>query len=146
MTESMRDQVIGAWKLISYQTTDASGQVVYPLGEDAKGFILYTPDGYMSAQIMAQGRPAYESGDLHKGTPDEMAQAAEGYLAYSGRYEIDEDKGKLTHHMDVSMNPTWLGQSQPRVAKIKDGKLKIYNGLKPEDQLVWKRAEDNSQA
>ncbi|MCW1040879.1 lipocalin-like domain-containing protein, partial [Streptococcus anginosus] len=60
-----------------------------------------------------------------------MAQAAEGYLAYSGRYEIDEDKGELTHHMDVSMNPTWLGQSQPRVAQIVDGKLKIYNGLKP---------------
>ncbi|KAA9302187.1 MULTISPECIES: lipocalin-like domain-containing protein [Aerococcus] len=146
MRQSMRDQVIGAWVLQSYQTKDEAGQVVYPLGKDATGFILYTPDGYMSAQIMAQGRPAYASGDLHKGTQEEMAQAAAGYLAYSGRYEVDEAKGELTHHMELSMNPTWLGQSQPRVAQIKDGQLKIYNGLKPEDQLIWKRAEDHSQA
>ena len=146
MTKSMRDQVIGAWKLVSYQTTNEAGEQVYPLGEDAKGFILYTPDGYMSAQLMAQGRPAYASGDLHEGTQEEMAQAAAGYLAYSGRYEIDEGKGELTHHMDVSMNPTWLGQAQPRVAQIKNNQLIIYNGLKPEDQLIWQRAEDHSQA
>ena len=34
-------------------TTDKDGNVIYPLGEDAKGFIMYNPDGYMSAQIMA---------------------------------------------------------------------------------------------
>ena len=46
-----------------------------------------------------------------------MAAAAHGYLAYSGRFEVDEEKQELTHHMEVSMNPTWLGQSQPRIAK-----------------------------
>ncbi|MDW0116347.1 lipocalin-like domain-containing protein [Sporosarcina thermotolerans] len=143
MTVSLREQVIGTWSLVSYQTTDQDGKVIYPLGEDAKGFIMYNPDGYMSAQLMASGRPAYESGDLHTGTIEEMAQAANGYLAYSGRFEVNEEKQELTHHMEVSMNPTWLGQSQPRIAKINGDVVVIFNGLKPEDKLTWKRVEKN---
>lgn len=73
MEKSMRDQVVGTWSLVSYETQDADGHVIYPLGKDAKGFIMYNPDGYMSAQLMASGRPAYQSGDLHSGTLEEMA-------------------------------------------------------------------------
>ena len=50
-----------------------------------------------------------------------MAAAAHGYMAYAGRYEIvslDPETGDVTvrHSMNVSMNPTWLGQSQERNA------------------------------
>ena len=48
----------------------------------ATGFIMYHPEGYMSAQMMSPGRPKYAGGGLHTGTQDEMAAAAEGYLAY----------------------------------------------------------------
>ncbi|AEA00700.1 MULTISPECIES: lipocalin-like domain-containing protein [Aerococcus] len=137
---SMRDQLIGTWRLLSYET-EKDGEKVYPFGEDAKGFIMYNPDGYMSAQLSKVGRTPYESGDIHTGTKEEMAEAAHGYMAYSGRFEVDEEKGEVTHHMDVSMNPTWEGQAQPRVGQI-DGKiLSIYNGLHPEDQLKWERVE-----
>jgi hypothetical protein len=137
MAKTLHEQVIGTWSLVSYQSTDKEGNVIYPLGEDAKGFIMYNPDGYMSAQIMASGRPAYQSGGLHTGTQEEMAAAAHGYLAYSGRFEVDEEKQELTHHMDVSMNPTWLGQSQPRIAKIDGDTVVIFNGIKTEDKITW---------
>ena len=101
---------------------------------------MYNPDGYMSAQIMGMGRPAYKSGTLHTGTMEEMAAAAHGYLAYSGRFEVDEKNNTLTHYMEVSMNPTWLDQSQPRIAHIYGNRIVIFNGLKPEDRLVWERA------
>lgn len=143
MAGSLREQVIGTWSLVSYQTADEEGNIVYPLGEDATGFIMYNNDGYMSAQLMASGRPAYQSGDLHTGTQEEMAAAAHGYIAYSGRFEVNEEKSELTHHMDVSMNPTWLGQSQPRIASIDGDVVTIFNGLKPVDKLVWKRVEKN---
>ncbi len=38
------------------------------------------------------------------------------------------------------MNPTWLGQ-QPSVGSIEGDILNIYNGLHPEQKLVWKRAK-----
>lgn len=89
---------------------------------------MYNPDGYMSAQLMQQGRPAYASGDLHTGTKDEMAEAAHGYLAYAGKYELDEENQTVYHTMNVSMNPTWLGDTQPRVFKLEGNTLSIENG------------------
>nr|WP_230086950.1 lipocalin-like domain-containing protein [Aerococcus sp. Group 2] len=68
---SMRDQLIGTWRLLSYET-EKDGEKVYPFGKDAKGFIMYNPDGYMSAQLSKVGRTPYESGDIHTGTTEEM--------------------------------------------------------------------------
>ena len=43
---------------VSYVTVDDSGNRDYPLGEDAAGLILYTPQGWMSAQLMRRDRCA----------------------------------------------------------------------------------------
>lgn len=135
----LQEQLIGTWALVSYQDEDENGKIFYPLGKDATGFIMYNPDGYMSAQLMQQGRPAYASGDLHTGTKDEMAEAAHGYLAYAGKYKLDEENQTVYHTMNVSMNPTWLGDTQPRVFKLDGNTLSIENGNNPNQKLVWQR-------
>ncbi len=136
---TLKEQLIGVWSLESYQSEDQEGNVVYPFGEDAMGFIMYHPDGYMSAQLSKQGRAPYASGDIHVGTTEEMANAAVGYMAYCGKFEVNEETGVVTHHMEVSMNPTWEGQQQPRLGKIESDVLKIMNGLNESQKLVWKK-------
>lgn len=144
MSLSFREKLIGTWKLEEYYIEDKNkkGERFYPMGNDATGFIMYTPDGYVSAQMMASGRPAYESGRLHTGTIEEMAKAAKGYMAYSGQYEVKENN-TLIHHMEVSMNPTWLGQKQERYVKLEGDTITI---TAPANNavLVWKRAEDHA--
>jgi hypothetical protein len=50
MSTTLREQLIGAWKLASYVEKPVDGSpATYPLGETPRGLILYTPDGYMSA-------------------------------------------------------------------------------------------------
>lgn len=137
----LKEQLIGTWKLVRYQDEDKDGNIFFPLGKDATGFIMYNPDGYMSAQLMQQGRPAYESGDLHTGTTEEMSKAAHGYVAYSGKYELDEDNSTVYHTMEVSMNPTWLGDTQPRVFTLEGNTLSIINGNVPNQKLVWERVK-----
>jgi hypothetical protein len=52
MATGLRDQLIGAWKLVSYVEEPVDGsKPFYPLGEQPHGIIMYTPDGYMSAQL-----------------------------------------------------------------------------------------------
>ena len=63
--------------MVSYEVSDIDGNRTYPMGEDVTGFIMYHPEGYMSAQMMSAGRPKYASGALHTGTQEEMAAAAE---------------------------------------------------------------------
>ncbi len=52
MSEGLRDRLIGAWTLVSYQEIPVDGSDPFePLGHEPQGIILYTPDGYMSAQL-----------------------------------------------------------------------------------------------
>jgi hypothetical protein len=108
-TEQLRSQLVGAWRLVSYETSSVEGgDTAYPLGPDASGLIIYTDDGGMSAQIMAAGRPAYADEDVHGGTDEQRAAAAHGYLAYSGTYQVT-DENVVEHHLEVSLFPNWVG-------------------------------------
>ena len=149
--KTLRGRLIGAWKLVSYveKPVDASAPF-HPMGEKPEGIIMYTPDGYMSAQLMRPGRPQFASGDWFSGTDQEIKQEALGYIAYSGAFHTDEVKQTLTHSMFVSLFPNWLGQTQPRVVKIEGDVLYLSTaapitsgGKKTMSYLSWKRADAN---
>jgi len=119
--DDVRAALIGSWEIHNYVATPIDGSpLIYPLGKDAKGIIMYTPDGYMSAQLMRPGVPKFVVGDLTDGTQSELAMAMKNYLAYSGRFEVKtvDGKAKLTHQMEVSLFPNWLANTQERLQKI----------------------------
>ena len=93
MAERLRDQLIGAWKLVSYVEEPVDGSAPFhPLGEQPQGIIMYTPDGYMSAQLARPDRGRFVSGDWFKGTDEEYRAEASSYIAYTGPFHVDEDK------------------------------------------------------
>ena len=123
MTGSLREQLLGAWILVSYVERPVEGGAdLHPMGREPRGIILYTHDGYMSAQLMAPGRPEFASGDWSTGSDEEFRAESSGYIAYSGPFHVDEERGALTHTMSVSLYPNWIGQTQPRVVHL-DGDM-----------------------
>ena len=148
MSERLRDRLIGAWKLISYVEKPIDGSAsFYPMGEHPMGIIMYTPDGYMSAQLMRPDRKPFPSGDWFGGTTDEYWQEATTYIAYSGPFHVEEVHKTLTHSMFVSMFPNWTGQTQPRVVKIEGETLHLSTASPIKSAgvmnsyLQWKRAD-----
>jgi hypothetical protein len=145
---SLRDQLIGAWKLVSYVEKPVDGSLpTYPFGEDAQGIIMYTHDGFMSAQLSARERTPFASDDWYKGKPEEFGDAASSYFAYTGPFQVDEDKQTLTHSMFISLFPNWIGQTQPRVVHVDRDFLTVTTEKAVESQgkmvkpeLRWKRA------
>jgi hypothetical protein len=141
----LRQYIIGAWILESYESLDLNGSHVgYPLGPDARGIIMYTGNGYMSAQIMRSDRPQFHIGDLSAGNSEELAAAASGYLAYTGPYTVSKDV--ISHHVEVSLLPNWIGGTQYRAAKIGDNHLQLgpteptlIDGQPHNARLVWRR-------
>lgn len=122
----LAEEVVGAWELVSF-TAERPGdpEVGYPLGPDATGIIMYTADGYMSAQIMRPGRRDF---DLFDGSGDDVEQAAAaatGYLAYSGPYTGDEATQTLHHDVRVSLLPSWLNTIQIREATLDGDQLTL---------------------
>ncbi|HVR00317.1 MAG TPA: lipocalin-like domain-containing protein [Mycobacterium sp.] len=145
----LREKILGAWRLVSYvEQDDRGGPVTFPLGRDAVGLIIYTSDGYMSAQLMRSGRHAYEQPDIAGGTTAQAAAAAEGYLAYSGPYDVDESASVVHHRVAVSLLPNWLGTVQLRHGSLKDNQLTLVAEIPLREAiirstLVWARAPDH---
>src|SRR5258705_3592998 len=101
---SLSDSLIGAWELVSAVERDVeTGVETNVLGERPRGFILYTPDGYMSAQLQGPARAPFEEGDLLRGSPEEYVAAGSSYIAYSRRFFVDEAKRSLSHEIAVNL-------------------------------------------
>lgn len=140
-------RLVGAWKLVSYvEINGETGAKRFPMGDDATGFIIYTHDGYMSAQIQGASRPLFAGGDMFNGTSEEYKAAGRTYLAYSGPYHVDEERSIVTHVVDVSMFPNWVDKDQVRQADFPEGRLQLSfdqprgpNDVPKRNQLTWER-------
>ena len=81
MTDKLRDKLIGAWELVSFVEKPLNGfPLNYPMGETPLDIIMYTPDGYMSAQLM-RPNPGHFASDWFKATSEEYARVASTYFA-----------------------------------------------------------------
>ncbi|GAA3079017.1 hypothetical protein GCM10010464_48950 [Pseudonocardia yunnanensis] len=148
LAAELQGRLVGAWTLESWASWKVgSDDITYPLGKDAQGIIMYTPDGYMSAQIMRADRPLLAKADMQGATAAEQSISAEGYLAYTGTYDVTADGSKVNHHVSVSLLPNWVHGVQVRVLKLDGDELVLspahpiwINGERQDSRLVWHRA------
>ncbi len=142
MTEN---QFVGTWGLVSLELKDAEEQTIYPYGQDAIGYLMYTADRYMSAHIMKANRSHFAAFDISAGTQEEQALAAQSYIAYCGLYEIQDNK--VIHHVQASLFPNWIGGRQERFFEFKSDHLVLSTppllvGDKQHTaHLIWKRVK-----
>ena len=140
MTEN---PLVGTWRLVSYSCSDKDGNVEYPLGADANGYIIYTADGYMSVSMSAANRSNNASNDLKGGTAEEKIAAAETYIAYCGKYELHEDR--VIHHIELALFPSRVGTSQVRYYELSGNRINLktppilINGRPQACEIVWDR-------
>src|ERR1700689_4906450 len=122
---STASRLVGVWRLVSY-TVEREGQKdSFPFGPEPEGFLIYTPDGFVSAQLMMPGRSLFESSDWHGGTPDEYQQAGSGYIAYCGAYEVDEEKATVAHLPSVALVPNLILKRQLRTVTLSGDRLTL---------------------
>ena len=140
-TPSLRSRIIGTWDLVHYIGTNVDNpeDIMYPMGKDAKGQIMYSNDGYMSALIQCGDLQPFENG-WNNGTTEEWAIAAKTTMAYGGPFYLDEASGKpqtIVHHAQISMHPNLVDSSQVRCADIIQEDGHDYIILGPELPTQW---------
>jgi Lipocalin-like domain len=117
-------RLVGAWDLLDWRTTDASGDVRFPYGEEAQGQVTYSADGRMSAHLM---RP-----------PENPADAPRQFLSYWGTFSVDAAAHTVTHHVIGSDQANWIGSEQVRGYVFEgDDRLVLSLGS---NRLTWVRA------
>ena len=132
---------VGTWKLVSWEITQPDGTIHYLYGKEVVGYLIYTADGYMSAQIMdpdrQQSDPSFplEAAEAQTLPDPDRARAYSTYLSYCGTYTVEGDR--VTHHVKAGLIPSWTGSDQRRRFRFDLGRLIIGSG---KHKLTWERA------
>jgi len=145
-TLTYANRLLGVWRLVNYTDEQSGREDTLPFGPDPQGFLIYSPDGFVSAQLMRTGRPAFHSSDWHHGTPEEYQASGSGYIAYCGKFEVDEEHATVTHIPSVSLLPNLIGGRQCRSIDLEGDRLvlradgaPVASGVYVTSRLEWKR-------
>lgn len=147
----MSNPLIGAWRLVTVEDHQADGSIVYPYGEQALGYLIYHPDGYMSATVMASDRqPLAGGGRPFTLSPEEAASVLRTMgSAYCGTWELRDEshdpgkvEGTVSHHVEAALIPNMIGRDEVRPFELMDGRLYVYTHRPPvKTCAIWERAE-----
>jgi len=121
---SLKDRLVGSWKLISRRSERTNGEPIADPGLAAtpSGMLIYDNLGHVAVQLARQGRTIEgirnECGTLATmQTSPNTANTALGYDAYYGTYTLNEKDGIVTHHLEAAVWPGNVGyghhQSRP---------------------------------
>jgi hypothetical protein len=144
MSTEVIPKLVGSWKLISFHIKDPSGQTAYPFGKNARGRLIYEPDGRMAVQLMNPNRPGFTSDDPMVTSKAEVRAAFDGYTAYYGTYSVNPGEQTIVHHIEAALLPNWVGTDQRRHFEL-DGKYLtlqgplLLGGVQGVVSLVWER-------
>lgn len=139
---AMREGVVGAWSLVSFDVDEGKGGEKPRFGPDPVGYLIYSADARMAAVLAGIHRPALKSPDGSAASETARSEALLNFLAYAGRYEIRGDR--VFHHVEVSVFTNLMGTTLERQFKI-DGDTLTIRTLPPEiwgssNVLVWRRS------
>jgi Lipocalin-like domain len=118
-----RKRLIGAWQLRRWFITYEDGAVTEPLGPGATGLLVYTGDGWMSAAMMAAGRPRLSRSNPRAAPESERAAAFDTYFGYCCRWRIVGQS--VEHRVTLSHNPALVGTLQTRKIQMRGRTLTL---------------------
>jgi Lipocalin-like domain len=117
--------LIGSWSLESYTDIAEGAEAVLPFGVNPIGLLIYTPDGFMSAQLMSLDRSPSRPNDSNAETESDYQQKSDAFIGYSGEYHFDDVTATVSHTPSVSFVPALIGHRLLRQVKLDGDRLTL---------------------
>jgi hypothetical protein len=145
LKKSPKDTLVGTWIQVSIDVVSPDGKRRPLYGENPKGIVIYTNDGYFSLMQARVDLPKLKSGLPSKATPDEAKAVIAGSIAYFGRYSLDEANNVLSLdiHASTLANLTGNPAEKRTITSLTDSELKFTRPFMQDITLevVFKRAK-----
>jgi hypothetical protein len=143
-TNSLRDQLVGTWRLVSSTQRLADGTVKTDpqTGPHGVGYIVYTESGRMCVVIGNPERSRWAS--VQAPTDKELRNAFDGLVTYAGTFEVNEAERYVVHHVEVDKVPNGAGTDRKRFCSLSGNRLTLRAGPPlsagvTELSIVWER-------
>jgi hypothetical protein len=141
--QTLRDQLIGSWALVS--NTDKNSDGVPKWGTDPKGSLIFEANGRYSFMIVRSDLPRFAAKAADKGTPEENTSVVRGSFANFGTFTIDEQNKTFTTKIEGSIYPNIVGASLTRrVTAIGPNEFRYTNATTATGasaDVLWRRID-----
>ena len=142
--KSVKEQLLGAWSLVSIEFVRPDGSRLSTFGADPKGIAFFDGGGHYVVSVMRSDRPKYAINNFAEGTAEENKATAQGVITYFGTYSVSEADRTIAIHIEGSSFPNWNGADQKRIFVIAGDELKLISPAASgagTAEVVWKRAK-----
>jgi hypothetical protein len=142
--KSIKDEIVGAWALVSVFSEAADGARSEPFGPNPKGIMVFSSDGYFSLFQSRSEVPGIATNDRAKVTPEEAVAIVGSAIAYYGSYTVSEAEKTILVKVAMSTFANMAGGPEQKriVTSLTADELKFTNPRTPAGftlHTVWKR-------
>ena len=143
--KTAKEQIVGAWTLVSVTSATDDGKTGEPFGPSPKGVIIFSSDGHFSLFQSRAEIPKIASNDRAKATPEEAQGIVASAIAYYGTYSIDENSKVMSIKLEASTFAivAAVPNQKRTITALTGDQLKFDNPRTPSGitlMTVWKRA------
>ena len=139
---TLKEQLIGTWKVVSVQNVRPDGSVIQLFGPNPRGIAVFDPRGNTVIVLMRSDRPKFAAGNRDLGTPEEYRATVQGTHAYFGTYSVNEAEKTLIFHVESNTFPNQEGVDTIRFISIKGNEFRWTTpapSVGGRSEAVWKR-------
>jgi hypothetical protein len=119
------DRFVGVWELEGIEEEDflegKRGRAPAVGFERPVGLLIYLASGFMSVNFAGSSRKPFLR--EFSPSPSEVAAAGAAYGGYAGRWEIDESRREVLHHVETAFVPNRVGRTIRRSYSFEENLL-----------------------
>jgi hypothetical protein len=125
--KSLREQLVGAWTLVSFDDIAPNGTKRQYFGANPRGILILDAGGRYAVVEGRPDRPKFkDSSDLRFDTPAaEYGEAARAYAGYFGTWSVNEADKTLTQRLEGALIPNAEGTEQKSSVGLAGDELKL---------------------
>jgi hypothetical protein len=143
--KTAKEQIVGAWTLVSVVSEMDDGQKGEPFGPSPKGIIIFSNDGHFSLFQSRAELPKIAANDRAKATAEEAQSIVASSIAYYGTYSIDEGTKVMIVNLAASTyaNVAAIPNQKRTITLLTSDELKFDNPKTPNGMTLrtaWNRA------
>jgi Lipocalin-like domain len=144
--KTLREQLVGAWTLVSTDTTAKDGSKRQDFGANPKGILILDTSGRYTAAQERPDRPKFKaSANVRLDTPAaDYGEAARAFAVNFGTWSVSEVDKTLIRHYEGALIPNNEGLETKVSVSLTGDELKL-SGVSPltgeKTDTIFKRAK-----
>jgi hypothetical protein len=123
--KSLKEQLVGTWTLVSYDSVAADNSHKPSFGSKPSGILVFDGGGKYVLVLTNSARPKWKSQGRLDATADEWKSAGLGTVAQFGKWSVDEGNKTLIRLPEGALNPNSPGVEARTTIAVSGDELRM---------------------